>query len=86
MPLFPQSNEPDTLLELVQHGMDNRDCVKCGTRLAGGEVECSACGASWPTLRMLDRRSDAPSVDEAVVWVLGAMLTIVTFFIVFVAW
>ncbi len=66
--------------------MDNRDCVQCGTRLAGGEIECSACGASWPTLRMLDRRTAASGMDEAVVWVLGAMLTIVTFFIVFVAW
>ncbi len=35
---------------------------------------------------MLDRPAGDAHVDEAIVWVLGAMITLVAFFIIFVAW
>ncbi|MHB1168964.1 MAG: hypothetical protein ACYC28_06740 [Longimicrobiales bacterium] len=66
--------------------MNNRDCVRCGTRLAGTDHECRECGATWPHLRMLEHAGENAHLDDALVWVLGAMLTVVTFFIVFVAW
>lgn len=65
--------------------MSKRDCLRCGTRIHGHDTACTACGASWPRLSMLDGTSDQ-QIDEAVVWVLGAMITIVAFFLLFVAW
>jgi len=35
---------------------------------------------------MLEAGRESARLDEALVWVLGAMLTVVTFFIIFVAW
>jgi len=35
---------------------------------------------------VLDSGRETARLDEALVWVLGAMLTVVTFFIIFVAW
>lgn len=66
--------------------MKNRDCIRCGTRLASTEHVCRECGTSWPHLRVLDSGRETARLDEALVWVLGAMLTVVTFFIIFVAW
>jgi hypothetical protein len=66
--------------------MTERDCLRCGTRIAGRDAVCGACGTAWPSVSMLDRPLDEAHADEAIVWVLGAMITLVGFFILFVAW
>lgn len=66
--------------------MSERECVYCGGRLDGHDFACSSCGASWPGIAILDRPPEDRHADEAIVWVLGAMITLVGFFLIFVAW
>lgn len=66
--------------------MSERDCLRCGARIDGHDLACDACGGSWPGISILDRPFDERPIDEAIVWVLGAMITLVAFFLIFVAW
>lgn len=65
--------------------MYDRECLRCGAPIDGRDSVCGSCGASWPVLAGPERSVES-GTDEAVVWVLGAMLTIVAFFLFFVAW
>ena len=65
--------------------MYDRECLRCGALIDARDSVCGSCGASWPVLAGPERSVES-GTDEAVVWVLGAMLTIVAFFLFFVAW
>lgn len=66
--------------------MNKRECLRCGRGLENDRITCAGCGAVWPILSVSERTDDATRIDEAIVWVLGAMITFIAAFLVVVAW
>ena len=66
--------------------MTKRNCLRCGRQLAADRITCDGCGAVWPILSVIESHAQDTRVDEAIVWILGAMITFVAVFLIVVAW
>jgi hypothetical protein len=76
---------PPSPVESVE-SMSKRECLRCGRDLENDRITCAGCGAVWPILSVGERLNDDTRIDEAIVWVLGAMITFVAIFLIVVAW